>query len=115
MRLRVIVVALLYCSTLLFGSMQVHGQSVSASTIPYGDNKDAGNYAVLNGVKLYFETYGKGDPLLLIHGNGGSMKAMQYQIAYFARNYKVIVMDCRGRGKSEWNFSHICQQPIFRK
>ena len=36
---------------------------VSESNIPYGDNKAAGNYTVLNGVKLYYEIYGSGDPL----------------------------------------------------
>jgi pimeloyl-ACP methyl ester carboxylesterase len=71
-----------------------------AASIPYGDNKDAGNYAVINGVRLYFEVYGQGEPLVLIHGNGGSIKAMQHQITYFARNYQVIVPDCRGRGRS---------------
>jgi pimeloyl-ACP methyl ester carboxylesterase len=73
----------------------------SASTIHYGDNKDAGNYTVLNGVKLYYEIYGSGDPLVLLHGNGGNIEGLKYQIEYFSNNYKVIAMDCRGRGKSE--------------
>ena len=42
-------------------------------SIPYGDNKDAGNYTVLNGVKLYYEIYGSGDPLILLHSNGGNI------------------------------------------
>jgi hypothetical protein len=101
MKSRVIVATLLCCSVFLFGSVQLHGQSVSASIIPYGHNKDAGNYAVLNGVRLYFEIYGKGDPLILLHGNGGNIEGMKYQIEYFSKYYKVIAMDCRGRGKSE--------------
>lgn len=67
----------------------------------YGGNKDAGNYANLNGVKLYYEIYGDGFPLVLLHGNGGSIEAMKYQIEYFSQNHRVIVMDCRGRGKSQ--------------
>ena len=43
----------------------------------------------------------KGEPLVLIHGNGGNIAYMKPQIEYFAKKYKVIVMDCRGRGKSE--------------
>jgi len=101
MKSHVIIAELLCCSILLSGSVQLHGQSVSASTIQYGDNKDAGNYAVLNGVRLYYEIYGKGDPLVLLHGNGGNIQAMKFQIEYFSRHYKAIVMDCRGRGKSE--------------
>ena len=60
---------------------------VSESTIRYGDNKDAGSYTVLNGVKLYYEIYGRGDPLVLLHGNGGNIEGMKYQIEYFSKNY----------------------------
>jgi pimeloyl-ACP methyl ester carboxylesterase len=95
-----IVPALFYCSV-LFCSTKLHGQTVSAPSIPFGDNTNAGHHVVLNSVKLYYEIYGEGDPLILLHGNGGKIEAMKHQIQYFAAHYKVIVMDCRGRGKSE--------------
>lgn len=69
--------------------------------IPYGNNKEAGNFISVNGVQLYYEIYGQGTPLVLIHGNGGNIAYMQPQIEYFDKKYKVIVMDCRGRGNSE--------------
>jgi pimeloyl-ACP methyl ester carboxylesterase len=72
-----------------------------SEAIPYGNNKNAGNYIAVNGIKLYYEIYGEGATLLLIHGNGGNIAYMKPQIEYFSKNYKVIVMDCRGRGKSE--------------
>jgi len=75
--------------------------SQSNSEIPYGNNPDAGNYVSLNGVKLYYEIYGSGEPLVLLHGNGGNIQGLKYQIEYFSKEYKVIAMDCRGRGKSE--------------
>jgi pimeloyl-ACP methyl ester carboxylesterase len=95
------VAALLGHILFLLGSTQSNGQLISASEIPYGNNKNAGSYAVLNGVRLYYESYGIGEPLILLHGNGGSIGGMKYQIEYFSKQYKVIVMDCRGRGKSE--------------
>lgn len=101
MKFQAITIALFSCSIFMLGCVQVDEQSVSKLIIQYGDNKDAGNYVVLNGVRLYYETYGKGDPLVLIHGNGGNIEAMKYQIEYFSKDYRVIVMDCRGRGKSE--------------
>ncbi|MFI5166874.1 MAG: alpha/beta fold hydrolase [Thermoanaerobaculales bacterium] len=98
-RLGIAIAALhLTCS---FGPTQLYGQSALKPAIPYGDNKDAGHYAALNGVRLYYETYGQGDPLVLIHGNGGNIAFMGPQIEYFRNQYKVIVLDCRGRGKSE--------------
>ena len=85
----------------MLGFVQSNAQSGAVPEIPYGDNRNAGAYAVLNGVQLYYETYGKGKSLILLHGNGGSIAGMKYQIEYFSRHYKVIAMDCRGRGKSE--------------
>ena len=73
----------------------------NSKTIDYGNNKNAGNYITINGAKHYFEIYGEGAPLVLIHGNGGNIAWMKPQIEFFAKKYKVIVMDCRGRGKSE--------------
>jgi pimeloyl-ACP methyl ester carboxylesterase len=74
---------------------------VPAAIISYGENKDAGHYVLLNDVRLYYEIYGNGDPLVLLHGNGGNIKFMGPQIDYFRKQYKVIALDCRGRGKSE--------------
>jgi hypothetical protein len=54
-------------------------------TVPYGHNPKAGPYATLRGVKLYYETYGRGAPLLLLHGNGGSSQDFQNTIPDFAQ------------------------------
>ena len=81
-------------------SMSVKAQT-DANTIPYGNNKEVGKYITIDGAKQYYEVYGQGEPLVLIHGNGGNIAYMKPQIEYFAKKYKVIVMDCRGRGKSE--------------
>jgi pimeloyl-ACP methyl ester carboxylesterase len=67
---------------------------------PYGDNPAAGHYASVNGVKLYYETYGQGEPLLLIHGNGGKISTFRNQISYFRKKYRVIAVDSREQGKS---------------
>lgn len=68
---------------------------------PYGNNKEVGKYIELNGAKIYYEEYGKGEPLLLIHGNGDNIKGMGNQIDYFKSKYRVIIADNRGHGKSE--------------
>lgn len=53
-----------------------------------------------DGVGLYYEVYGSGEPLLLIHGNGGSSRDLAAQIAYFRKSYQVIAMDSRDQGRS---------------
>lgn len=76
-------------------------QMNSTFTTPYGDNKAIGKYAVINGAKIYYEEYGKGEPMLLIHGVNGDIKSMGNQIDYFKTKYRVIIADNRGQGKSE--------------
>jgi pimeloyl-ACP methyl ester carboxylesterase len=49
---------------------------------------------------MYAETYGQGAPLLIIHGNGGSIRDFIYQIPYFEKKYKVIIADSRAQGNS---------------
>ena len=71
-----------------------------ANTEVYGNNPKAGHYARINGINLYYETYGQGKPLILLHGNGGSIAAFKYQIPFFEKHYKVIAIDSRLQGKS---------------
>ena len=70
---------------------------------PYGDNELVGKYVTVNGIQMYYEEYGEGEPLFLIHGNSGDIKSMGNQIDYFKSNYRVIIADSRGHGKSELN------------
>jgi pimeloyl-ACP methyl ester carboxylesterase len=49
---------------------------------------------------MYYEVYGQGAPLLMIHGNGGSIKSLENQIPYFSKKYQVIIADSRAHGKS---------------
>ena len=68
--------------------------------VNFGDNDSAGHYTTVNGIKLYYETYGEGKPLLLLHGNSGSIAQFNEQILPLAEHYKVIAVDTRGQGKS---------------
>ncbi len=72
-----------------------------AQTEPdYGNNPKAGYQLNTRGFNMYYEIYGTGKPLLIIHGNGGSIKDFSKQIPYFSKEYKVILADSRSQGKS---------------
>ncbi len=86
---------------LFFFTTIIFSQSFINKQIIYGNNKSVGRYEKVNDIKMYYEIYGKGKPLVIIHGNGASIKSMKYQIDYFSKHYKVIVADSRGHGKSE--------------
>lgn len=75
--------------------------SYGQEKIEYGNNTKVGKFIQINDIKMYYEVYGEGKPLLLIHGNKTGIKGWKPQIDYFAKKYKVFAVDCRGRGKSE--------------
>lgn len=73
---------------------------VKPDTALLGRNPKAGHFADLRGIKLYYEVYGAGAPVLFIHGNGGSMRDFRHQLHAFAKSYKVILVDSRAQGRS---------------
>jgi pimeloyl-ACP methyl ester carboxylesterase len=75
-------------------------KQLSDSTVLYGHNKTVGKYYDIRGFKMYCEVYGQGQPLLIIHGNGGSISDFIYQVPFFSKQYKVIIADSRAQGKS---------------
>ena len=78
----------------------ISGAFAQSYSIPYGNNPQAGHYASINGIQLYYETYGSGEPLIMLHGNGGSIDAFRNQIPFFQKYYQVIAIDSRLQGKS---------------
>jgi len=67
----------------------------------YGKNDAVGKTVKLNDAELYYETYGEGEPLVLLHGNGGSIKEFYKQIPELSKEFKVIAIDTRAQGKSK--------------
>ena len=49
-------------------------------------------------IKHAYIEKGSGAPLILLHGNGESKEYFEYQIPYFAKDYRVIALDTRGHG-----------------
>ena len=79
---------------------QPSGSQVSAT--PYGDNKAAGHYIQSGDAKIYYETYGAGDPLFIFHGGGvGSPYELGQIIDKLGDKYTVVVISSRGHGHSE--------------
>lgn len=72
----------------------------SPNQIEYGSNKQAGKYIDVNDIKIYYEIYGKGEPLLLMHGNSGSIENFVFQIPELSKHFKVIAVDSRAQGRS---------------
>ena len=72
----------------------------STSADGYGSNAAAGGFVEVNDIAMYYEVYGEGPPLVLIHGSGQSIADMAAQIDGFRDQYQVIVGDSRAHGRS---------------
>lgn len=80
--------------------LQIH--ATPANTIPYGNNPKEGHYLSTGDAKIYYEVYGEGQPLVVLHGGimGSSFEMAQF-IDSLSKYYQVIAVSTRGHGKSE--------------
>ena len=76
------------------------GGARPVSSHHYGDSAAVRRYVPVAGARLYCEQYGQGPPLLLLHGNGQSIKDFSQQIGPLAQHFRVIAVDTRAQGKS---------------
>ena len=56
--------------------------------------------AEVNGISMYYATFGQGDPVLLIHGSMANSNTWSAQVADLMKDHLVIVADSRGQGRS---------------
>jgi len=57
----------------------------------------------VNGAGIYYEIYGSGDPLLLLHGGYSDVHAWRRQIPELSKYFRVIAVDSRGHGASTFD------------
>ncbi|HSK03328.1 MAG TPA: alpha/beta hydrolase [Kofleriaceae bacterium] len=57
-------------------------------------------YAPVNGLQLYYEIHGSGDPLIVLHGGLGSTQIHVPDLAALARTRQVIAVDLQGHGRT---------------
>src|SRR5438067_34870 len=57
-------------------------------------------YAEVNGIKLYHEIYGQGEPLVLIHGGLTTIDEMQGWVQPLAEKRRVIAVEMQGHGRT---------------
>jgi pimeloyl-ACP methyl ester carboxylesterase len=68
-----------------------------------------GRTVQINDIEMYYEEYGVGKPLVLLHGFGGCAQNWQPFTAELSEHHRLIVVDLRGHGHStnpENRFTH---------
>ncbi len=57
-------------------------------------------YVAVDGAQIYYSIYGKGDPVLLLHGGLGNADHFAFQLPALVDKFQVIAIDSRGQGRS---------------
>ncbi|WP_083549702.1 alpha/beta fold hydrolase [Chitinophaga jiangningensis] len=84
----------LLLSTLLMVSVAATAQSTDTPARHSG-------YAAVNGIRMYYEIYGTGKPLVLLHGGGSTIQSnFARVIPYLSKNRKVIAVELQAHGRT---------------
>jgi pimeloyl-ACP methyl ester carboxylesterase len=60
----------------------------------------AGNYASVNGLNMYYEIHGRGEPLILLHGGVGAIEMFGEVLPLLAKGRQVIAVDLQAHGRT---------------
>jgi pimeloyl-ACP methyl ester carboxylesterase len=101
MRLRNLVIALLVMVSI--GAAHAAPQWLSLPPTPTLPKAAQSGLAPINGVKIWYAMFGRGQPVLLLHGGLANANYWGHQVRALQRHYQVIVMESRGHGRSSRN------------
>ena len=76
--------------------------------INYGSNN--GKYLTIHNTKVYYEEYGKGTPLLMLHGGFGDISDFKKCIPELSKKFRLIIPDAPGQGRSDFPDSSLSYQ-----
>jgi len=99
---RKLAVAAAVCLTAVTGAAQAEERWMAIPQAPEMPDPAMSGLAEVNGIKMYYAGYGAGDgaPVLLIHGGLAHGDIWAAQVADLMQDYRVIVADTRGHGRS---------------
>lgn len=79
---------------------QTSTQSAAAQTATSAAQPLKKGYAPVNGLQLYYEIYGNGEPLVLLHGGLGAIEMFGANLQMLAQSRQVIAVDLQGHGRT---------------
>ena len=62
--------------------------------------KEEGNYALVNGLNMYYEIHGSSEPLILIHGGFGASEMLEPIIPELSKYKQVITPHLQASGRT---------------
>src|SRR6202140_4895137 len=101
MRRRAIVAALVVA--LAAATASAEPQWLTLPPTPSLPTAAESGYAPVNGIKIWYATFGEGEPVILLHGGLANADYWGNQVRELAKRFRVVVMDSRGHGRSTRN------------
>ena len=100
MRIRLVMLLFACAVVTSITGAQAEQQWLSLPPTPALPNPAESGHAPINGIKIWYATFGKGEPVLMLHGGLANSNYWGNQVPALAEKYRVIVMDSRGHGRS---------------
>ena len=98
--MRLLNLVLVLAVSLLWGTARAEPQWLTLPPTPALPKAEESGFAPVNGIKIWYATFGKGEPVILLHGGLANSNYWGHQVPALAERYRVIVMDSRGHGRS---------------
>jgi pimeloyl-ACP methyl ester carboxylesterase len=96
----------LFAALILFASTATTSAAPQWLTLPATPTlpkATESGFAALNGVRIWYASFGRGEPVVLLHGGLANANYWGHQVRALQTHYRVIVMDSRGHGRSSRN------------
>jgi len=95
------VLNLVFLATLLINSSaKSEPQWLTLPPTPTLPSTSESGLAAVNGIKIWYASFGEGRPVILLHGGLANSNYWGKQVEALKPQYRVIVMDSRGHGRS---------------
>lgn len=91
---------LLFLFTMMASSASATERWLTLPPTPTLPEAATSGYAPVNGIRIWYATFGKGEPVLFVHGGLANSNYWGEQVRALSTHYQVIVMDSRGHGRS---------------
>jgi pimeloyl-ACP methyl ester carboxylesterase len=101
--MRRIIISLTSFLVLFAGVAQAEPQWLNLPPTPSLPSSTQSGYAEVNGVKIWYAAFGRGQPVILLHGGLANSNYWGHLVPALSGDYQVVVMDSRGHGRSSRN------------
>jgi len=64
-------------------------------------NENTGKHAAVNGLEMYYEIHGEGEPLILLHGGVGAIEMFGQVLPLLAEGRRVIAVGLQAHGRTD--------------